>query len=276
MSVSDPYQGTATHIYAQWPGYLLRYGGLIFALLLIGAGLTLRLPVLTALGIILLAAVFFLMIAALWTANRLFDADSQQVIDLLFAMSQSRPTDHFATIDLGLRQQAILLSSRLTTGRITVVDVYNPQLTTDSALARARRQAPPAKQDPRLDWYDGQFNLLPLPDSSVEAVFVFQALSEFSQHGDRKIMLREIRRILKPNGRLLLAEQTASWLNWLLVGSSTAKLQPVEYWRELLLEAGFDILRQEQIQGLINCLRADKPSPHAGKQLPLQLKFPVS
>jgi SAM-dependent methyltransferase len=274
MSESDRNQGTAAHIYAQWPGYLLRYGGLILAVLMIGGGLALGWRVLTALGIVLLTAVFFLMIAALWTANRLFDADSQQVSDLLFTMSQAQATDHFANIDLGLRQQAILLSSHLTTGKITVIDVYNPQLTMDSALARARRQAPATKQDPRLTWYDGQFNLFPLPDSSVEAVFMFQVLSEFGQQGDRQALLREVRRILKPNGRLLIAEQTASWLNWLLVGSSTAKLQPVEFWLDLLGEAGFDILRQEEIQGLLNCLRADKPSPYAGKQLPLQLNYP--
>ena len=32
MSTSERYQGTATHVYAQWPGYLLRYGGLILGL----------------------------------------------------------------------------------------------------------------------------------------------------------------------------------------------------------------------------------------------------
>ena len=274
MSESDRYQSPALQVYAQWPGYLLRYGGLILALVMIGAGLFLGWQMLTAIGIILLTAIFFLMLAALWTANRLFVADSEQVNDLLFAMSQARATDHLANIDFGLRLQAMLLSRKLTTGRITVIDVYNPQQTTDSGLARARRQAPSAKKDPRLTWYDGQFNLLPLPDSSVEAVFMFQILSEFSQEGDRQALLREVRRILKPNGRLLLAEKTASWLNWLLAGTSTASLQPGEYWRDLLTEAGFDILRQEEIQGLINCLRADKPSPYAGKQLPLQLKFP--
>ncbi len=274
MSIGERRQGTAIDFTAQWPGYLLRYGGLVLALLLLGSGLILGWSVLTALGILLLVAVFFLMLAALWTANRLFDTDSEQVSNLLVNMSQGLATDHVANIDLGLRQQAILLSSHLTTGKITVVDVYNPQLTTDSALARARRQAPPAKSDPRLIWYDGRFDLLPLPDSSVEAVFMFQVLSEFSQHGDRQALLREVRRILKPNGRLLIAEQTSSWLNWLLVGSSSAKLQPVDYWRELLHEGGLNVLRQEDIQGLLNCLRADKPSPYAGKQLPLQLKFP--
>lgn len=274
MNESDQFQGTARHVYAQWPGYLLRYGGLILALLMTGAGLGMGLQVLTALGILLLAAVFFLMLAALWTAHRLYDADGLQVNDLLFALSQAPPTDNFANIDLGLRQQAILLSSHLTTGQITVIDVYNPQLATSAALARARQQAPSAKQDPRLTWYDGQINLLPLPDNSVTAVFMFQVLSEFGQEGDRQSLLREVRRILEPNGRLLIAEQTASWLNWLLVGTNTANLLPAEYWHDLLLSAGLDVYRQDNIQGLINCFRADKPSPFAGRQLSLQLQYP--
>ena len=274
MSSNTRFQGTARHVYAQWPGYLLRYGGLVLAFLLIGTGLAIGWQVLVALGVVLLAAVFFLMLAALWTANKLYDTDSLQVNDLLFAMSQALPTNNFANIDLGLRQQAIMLSRHLTTGKITVIDVYNPQLTGDAALARARRQAPSPKPDPRLRWYDGQIHLLPLPDSSVTAVFMFQVLSEFSQEGDRVALLREVRRILKPNGRLLIAEQTASWLNWLIVGTNTAKLQPVEYWHDLLQDAGLHVSREENIQGLINCIRADKPSPYAGQQLHLDLRYP--
>ena len=274
MSERNRNQGTARHVYAQWPGYLLRYGGLILAFLTIAAGLTMGWQVLVAIGIVLLSAVFFLMLAALWTAHRLYDTDGLQSDDLLFAMSQAQPTDNLANIDLGLRQQAIMLSRHLTTGRITVIDVYNPQLATSAGLARARLQAPSTKQDPRLTWSDGHISLLPLPDASVTAVFMSQVLSEFGQHGDRQTLLREIRRILKPSGRLLVTEQTASWLNWLLVGTSSAKLQPAEYWRELLLEAGFDIHRQENIQGLLSCLRADKPSPYTGHQLSLQLEYP--
>jgi len=274
MSESNRFAGTAHHVYAQWPGYLLRYGGLVLAFLLIGAGLVVGWQVLVALGILLLAAVFFLMLAALWTAHRLYDSEGLQINDLLFAMSQTQPTDQIANIDLGLRQQALVLSRHLTTGKITVIDVYNPQFAPGKGLSRARRQAPATKHDPRLIWYDGHINLLPMPDSSVTAVFMFHVLSEFGQEGDRQTLLREVRRILKPSGRLLIAEQTTSWLNWLLVGTSTGNLQPVEYWHDLLLEGGFEVYRQENIQGLINCLRADKPSPFAGRQLSLKLGFP--
>jgi len=274
MSDNRRFQGTAHHIYAQWPGYLLRYGILILALLMIGAGLVLDWQLLVGLGLILIFGGFFLLLAALWTAHKLYDADGLQVNDVLFNMSQAQPTDALAYIDLGLRQQAISLCRHLTTGQITVIDVYNPQLATAASLARARQQAPSALIDPRLDWYDGHINLLPMPDSSVTVVFLPQILSQFGQYGDRQILLREANRILKPNGRLLVAEQTSSALNRLHLNPGSARLEPAEYWIDLLAKAGFAVRRQEDLQGLVLCLRADKPSPFAGQQLPLDLSYP--
>jgi hypothetical protein len=105
------------------------------------------------------------------------------------------------------------------------------------------------------------------------AVFLPQILSEFSQHGDRLTLLRETKRILKSNGRILVAEQSGSRLNWLRLGPGVSRLQPAEQWRDLLVEAGFEVRREEDLQGLMLCLRADKPSPFAGQQLPLALNY---
>lgn len=273
MSDNGRFQGTTRHVVAQWPGYLLRYGGLVLALLMIGAGLVFGFQLLLALGLVLLIAVLLLLWAALWTAHMLYDTGGLQTTEVLFNLSQVQATDPIACIDLGLRQQVIILSRHLTTGRITVIDIYNPQLAPAAGLARARQQAPTTRVDPRLIWYDGSINLLPMPDKSVTAVFLPQILSEFSQHGDRQTVLREAKRILKPNGRLLLAEQTASWLNWLRLGPGTSKLRPAEYWRALLLETGFELRRQEDLQGLMLCIRADVPSPYAGQQLSLALTY---
>ena len=274
MTHNGRFQGTTRHIAAQWPGYLIRYGGLVLALIMIGAGLVLGWQLLLALGLVLLIAGLLLLWAALWTAHKLYDSGGVQTTEVLFDMSQTQATDPVACIDLGLRQPAITLSRHLTTGQITVIDVYNPQLAGSASLARARQQAPPARTDPRLIWNQGSINLFPMPDNSVTAVFLPQILSEFSQHGDRQALLREVKRILDPNGRLLLAEQSASWLNWLRLGPGTSKLQPAHYWRDLLLEAGFELRRQEDLQGLMHCLRADAPSPYAGQQLPLALTYP--
>lgn len=276
MRNQDSDQGIGSNLYTLWPGYLLRYGGFLLALFSTGLGYVIGKQVITAAGFILLAGTFFLFWAARWVKNRRYGTDQQKIIESLFAMSQVQPDDMLAYIDLGLRASAVTLSHHLTTGQLVVIDVFNPQLTAGKELRRARQQAPPVAADPRLDWFDGRIDLLPLPDSAVSAIFLPMVLSEFNQHGDRQSLLREVNRILRPNGRLLIAEQNTSWLNWLSLDPGSSKLQPFSYWQRLLSQAGFKLLRHENLQDLIICMRADKPSPFAGKQLSLDLHFQQS
>lgn len=269
----DHVQQSSPTNYGSWAGFLLRFGGFLLSFILIGSGLLLETPILIAGGLIILAGSFFLYVSARWATSRLYEADQLRIIENLFSMSQAQPTDKLAVIDLGLKQPAITLSHYLTTGRVFVIDVFNPQLTGGRALANARRKAPAFHSDPRLEKFDGQINLLPLPDNSVSAVFLPLILSEFSQHGDRLTLLKEVYRILQPNGRLLCAEQNNAWLNWLSMGPGSSGLQPWSYWQNILTNAGFQIVRHEEILGLTICIRADKPSPYAGKQLTLDLNF---
>jgi hypothetical protein len=107
----------------------------------------------------------------------------------------------------------------------------------------------------------------------VTAVFLNQILFEFWQPEDRQTLLRELFRILKPEGQVLVAEQVRSRINLLVMGPSAWQLPPADYWRELLAAAGFSLRQEKDIQGLIRCFRADKPSPTAGLQLPLDLEI---
>ena len=112
----------------------------------------------------------------------------------------------------------------MTTGEMIVVDVYNPQSNSGAALHRARDRARKPQPDPRLTWIDGSIGLLPLPDRSVSAVYVNQILSEFWLPEEQAQLLGEIRRILIPEGRLLIAERIRSQANLLLTGLITSSL----------------------------------------------------
>ncbi len=259
------------HLAIHWPAYAWRYGGIVAALLLIGVSLWRG-----WLGVIFLATAMLLfitytLIAGAWGAQRLYGANGLQPNQILLKFSQTRSDDTVACIDLGLKQQALTVAAQLVKGKLYVVDVYNPQWNTGQALQRARGYAPLTISDPRIIWYDSPLNLLPLPNNSVTAVFLPQILSEFNQHGDRETLLREIRRILKPNGRLLFSERMATRTNWLTLAPGITRMQSADYWQTLLETVGFEIRRKEDLQGLISCWRADKPSPYAGKQLAFNL-----
>lgn len=277
MNPKGKYIGTLRYLYDHWPLYLLLYGGVAF--LLIGMGVAANQGWLSfvplALAIVLVLLYFLL--ASLWAAHRLYDSQSRQPHHVLFELGQLREYDRFAYIDLNGRFQIIELGRRLTTGQIAVLDIYNPQLTPSTTLARSRARslALPVQSvgDPRFLWRNGSINLLPLPDECVTAVILNETLSQFWQKGDQEILLREVRRILIPGGRLLVAERTRTSSNWLHLGPGAFRLQNAHTWRDLLRQAGFILRREEDLYGLMLCLRADKPIPVEAQQLQLGLNL---
>jgi ubiquinone/menaquinone biosynthesis C-methylase UbiE len=213
-----------------------------------------------ALPLFAILAYFFL--AAVWNAYQLHDVRAQRTADMFFQLGQLEPRARFAHVGMGLRRTPVQLARRLTGGHLTVIDVYNPQLAPDPALARARipagsPQLPPP--DPRLQWRDGQIDLLPLPDGSVPLVTVDRALGHLWEEGDRLLLLREIKRILAPGGKLLIAEEARTKSAFLAWGPQVLRQPPLDYWRALLLEAGFHIRKETDVRGLIHYFVAEKP-----------------
>jgi ubiquinone/menaquinone biosynthesis C-methylase UbiE len=270
---SNRRQQTGRYIRAHWPTFFFLYGAVVVALLLIGVGLALEwyafVPI--SLAILIVAATFLL--SALWVADNLNNVSGEAVAEILFRLSQIRPENQVVCIDLGLKETAVTVAQRLTAGKVTVIDVYNPQSNIGAALRRARARGPRILPDPRLTWVDGSVNLLPLPDQSTGVVFMNQILSEFWMLEERGQLLNEVRRILVPEGRIVVAERVRANSHSFLAGLVTASLPPEQQWRSLLERYGFIIQREENPQGLLYIARAVKPSPTSGKQLSLKLEY---
>ncbi|WP_374686272.1 class I SAM-dependent methyltransferase [Promineifilum sp.] len=264
---------TRRHIRANWPSFFALYGALVAAVLLLGLGLAAGWYSFIPFALALIMVASYFLVAALWLAYQLHDAPGGTAMDLLLEYGQPRPDDRLVCIDLGLREPAILVAQRLTTGQATVIDVYNPQSNLGGTLRRARARSRKPPPDPRLNWIDGRTGLLPLPDRSVSAVYLPHILSEFWLLEERDQLLREAWRILVPNGRLLLAERVRARSHLLLAVMITRPLPPPEQWRDLLAKADFIVQREEILRGLVYCVRADKPSPTAARQLALNLEY---
>jgi hypothetical protein len=273
MQESEKLNGTATAIYAHWPRFALLYGGMVATLLFMGISLDQGwlsfVPLATAVLIVL--AYFFL--ASLWAIYQLYDRRGLRPAHILFDMGQLLPEDRLVYVDVGLRYRPILLSRRLTVGHIVVVDIFNPQWMAAAVLGRWRQQLAHPQPDPRLSWREGQIDLLPLPDDSAKAVMLCQVTSPIWQHGDRLALLREAYRVLEPDGRLLFAEQCRTQTTWLADGPAAAQLPTAAYWNNLLTETGFRIQREQNPNGLILLIRAQKPGTAQASQLAFDLKF---
>ena len=253
---------------AQREGYLLRYTAVALALALLGYGLWQGNAPLAATGVLLLLLAAVLLGLQVWVGGRLALARTQTPRTLRL-LSQVRPIDRLLSAGLGDHSAALLLSSGLTTGRLTLVDIYNPEQAPRAGVTRLRAAAPRPPTDPRLVWYNGSVNLLPLPDGSVRVAVLDQVLSELVHEGDRDALLREVARVLEPNGRLLLVELADGWPLRLRAFPGGPRTEPLAYWQELLQRAGLRPIQEEAGQGLLVYLRADKVSAYGGYQLPL-------
>lgn len=260
MEAEGRYAGTSQYVRANWPLYLFGYGGAIVVTMLVGTIAATRdwwAIVLLSLAALLIETYF--LVASLWAAHAQLDYRGQRASDVLFELAGLQPRDRFVHVSLGRRKTPLALSRRLTSGRVTVIDVYNPRLAPNSALARARRQRAATSTDPRLAFVDGTIDLLPIPDSQITVVTMDRVLSEIAQRGDRRLLLAEIYRILQPGGLFVLVEPVHTPTALLAMGPSAWNLYTAAEWEALLAEVGFRSAKKRDIAGLACAFSVRKP-----------------
>jgi ubiquinone/menaquinone biosynthesis C-methylase UbiE len=269
MHITSHISNTQRYIRERWPTYVFGYGaGTVVSLVIIWISIKQGWYSFIIIAIALLLFLVYLFLASLWAAG--FAHDIKLLRETLFVLGKLQPTDNLVHICLGRRHIPAEFSRRLTTGHITVLDTYNPQLTPGRPLARARQQAQ-FTDDPRISWRDGSTDLLPLPDASVNNITIVHAASEYWQQGDQEQLFLEIFRILAPGGQLLIAESVQSPTSVLTCGLSGLRYHSTRYWETLFVKTGFRLSNKTIIKDLVTCWRFDRPLPDEPDQLILEL-----
>lgn len=269
--MSSSFTGTRTYLRLRWPTYAALYAVCVLATVGLGIGLVTGWLALVPLALAAFLVAAYFLVSTFWAAHLAYDRADP--VAMVYALSQTKPTDEIANIELGTRATSVWLARHLTAGSVAAIDVYNPESNTSAPLRRARLTAAHPPSDPRLAWIDGSTSLLPLADRSVTCVFLFEVLSEFWQDSERERLLREVHRVLEPDGRVLLVEPVRTQTSLLLWLPRAYDAATAQYWHDLLVRSGFDIRRQEDIEGLLTCVRGDKTLPTVARQLTLGLEY---
>ena len=111
----------------------------------------------------------------------------------LIAVAALRPGERVLDVACGTGVVSRLASQEVgATGAVAGLDI-NPGM-----LAVARTTTPP---DVSIDWHEASIEGIPLPEASVDAVLCQMGLQFVA---DKRTALREMRRVLAPDGRLIL------------------------------------------------------------------------
>ena len=111
-------------------------------------------------------------------------------------------------LDLGCGRGAVLLTvaRRLTTGKVIGLDAWRAKDQSGNTQAATQRNADVENLAARVDLVTGDMRALPFDDASFDLVVSSLALHNIPGDDDRGTALTEALRVLRPGGRLLLAD----------------------------------------------------------------------
>lgn len=143
-------------------------------------------------------------------------------------------------------------------GHYFLIDIYDAQKMTDKALRRARELEPPLQTERRIYQRPGKATNLPLPHNWADVIYCDFSLHELHDPADRDALFTEFVRVLKPGGRLLIAEHGRDWLNFAAFGPGAFSFFSPTTWQKHIHQAGLVSRHHERWRGLVHLWVAER------------------
>lgn len=143
---------------------------------------------------------------------------------------------HVVNIHAGLDETSLALQEIYPAAEVTILDIYDPAEMPEPSIARARREARSLLASVNAD-----FRQLPLQAASADLVTVIFVAHELRRPASKAAFFRELARVIKPGGRVLLVEHLRDAWNLLAFGPGAFHFFPRSEWLRVADATGFQL-----------------------------------
>lgn len=191
-----PFQGVWNIIRFNWHFYAIAFV-LIFGSFLV-------LPIfnesLQFTGKIIALIALFIILVSLIVSWYVYDFSGFYKLDWLNTVDIKKGSK-LINIHAGFDETSKLLKKKYPACDLQVFDFYNPKVHTEISIKRARKAYPPFIGTKSINTTE-----INIPDDSIDIVFLIFSAHEIRSFDERLLFFKELKRISKPSGRIVVIE----------------------------------------------------------------------
>jgi ubiquinone/menaquinone biosynthesis C-methylase UbiE len=200
--IRKPFQGVWNIVRFNWHFYVLAIGVLLVLLFLANLLISFQ-----NCFWILAMLIFIPTLVSLCVSYYVYDVSELYKLNGLNGLNFNQNIK-IVNINAGFDETSTLIHNKFPKASLTVLDFYDSKKHTEISIKRARNAYPPYPNTVQM-----LTSKIPLKNNSADLITVIFSAHEIRNHQERIVFFKELNRILKPEGQIIITEHLRDLAN---------------------------------------------------------------